>query len=200
MLITKLEPFGSRVKIYINNDFAFVLYKGEISKYGLKEGEEIPSNTYSVIMNKLFDRGKERALYMLDKSYKTKRYIMDKLKAGLYPESIIDKVVAFLEEINLINDLRYAEMYIDYKRASKSKKQIVQDLYVKGVDKKLIDQAFEDSDFSDKESLEKYIEKRKNKYDLSDRKDIQKFYSYLVSKGYSYGDVKDALKDYIDEN
>lgn len=199
MLITKLEPFGSRVKIYINNDFAFVLYKGEISKYGLKEGEEIPSNTYSVIMNKLFDRGKERALYMLDKSYKTKRYIMDKLKAGLYPESITDKVVAFLEEINLINDLRYAEMYIDYKRASKSKKQIVQDLYVKGVDKKLIDQAFEDSDFSDKESLKKYIEKRKNKYDLSDRKDIQKFYSYLVSKGYSYGDVKDALKDYIDE-
>ena len=199
MLVTKLEPFGSRVKIYINNDFAFVLYKGEISKYGLKEGQEIPSNTYSVIMNKLFDRGKERALYMLDKSYKTKRYVMDKLKAGLYPESIIDKVVSFLEEINLINDLRYAEMYIDYKRGTKSKKQIVQDLYVKGVDKKLIDQAFEDSDFSDRESLNKYIEKRKNKYDLSDRKDIQKFYSYLVSKGYSYGDVKDALKDYIDE-
>ena len=199
MLVTKLEPFGSRVKIYINNDFAFVLYKGEISKYGLKEGEEIPSNTYSVIMNKLFDRGKERALYMLDKSYKTKRYVMDKLKAGLYPESIIDKVVSFLEEINLINDLRYAEMYIDYKRSSKSKKQIVQDLYVKGVDKKLIDQAFEDSGFTDTESLKKYIEKRKNKYDLSDRKDIQKFYSYLVSKGYSYGDVKDALRDYIDE-
>ncbi|MBR2190142.1 MAG: regulatory protein RecX [Eubacterium sp.] len=199
MLVTKLEPFGSRVKIYINNDFAFVLYKGEISKYGLKEGQEIPSNTYSVIMNKLFDRGKERALYMLDKSYKTKRYVMDKLKAGLYPESIIDKVVSFLEEINLINDLRYAEMYIDYKRGSKSKKQIVQDLYVKGVDKKLIDQAFEESDFTDTESLKKYIEKRKNKYDLSDRKDIQKFYSYLVSKGYSYGDVKDALRDYIDE-
>ncbi len=199
MLVTKLEPFGSRVKIYINNDFAFVLYKGEISKYGLKEGVEIPSNTYSVIMNKLFDRGKERALYMLDKSYKTKRYIMDKLKAGLYPENIIDKVVSFLEEINLINDLRYAQMYIDYKRGSKSKKQIVQDLYVKGVDKKLIDQAFEDSDFTDSESLKKYIEKRKNKYDLSDRKDIQKFYSYLVSKGYSYGDVKDALKGYIDE-
>ena len=199
MLVTKLEPFGSRVKIYINNDFAFVLYKGEISKYGLKEGQEIPSNTYSVIMNKLFDRGKERALYMLDKSYKTKRYVMDKLKAGLYPESIIDKVVSFLEEINLINDLRYAEMYIDYKRGSKSKKQIVQDLYVKGVDKKLIDQAFEESDFTDAESLKKYIEKRKNKYDLSDRKDIQKFYSYLVSKGYSYGDVKDALRDYIDE-
>ena len=199
MLVTKLEPFGSRVKIYINNDFAFVLYKGEISKYGLKEGQEIHSNTYSVIMNKLFDRGKERALYMLDKSYKTKRYVMDKLKAGLYPESIIDKVVSFLEEINLINDLRYAEMYIDYKRGSKSKKQIVQDLYVKGVDKKLIDQDFEESDFSDTESLKKYIEKRKNKYDLSDRKDIQKFYSYLVSKGYSYGDVKDALRDYIDE-
>ena len=199
MIVTKLEPFGSRVKIYINNDFAFVLYKGEISKYGLKEGQEIPSNTYSVIMNKLFDRGKEHALYMLDKSYKTKRYVMDKLKAGLYPESIIDKVVSFLEEINLINDLRYAEMYIDYKRASKSKKQIIQDLYVKGVDKKLIDQVFEESDFSDTESLKKYIEKRKNKYDLSDRKDIQKFYSYLVSKGYSYGDVKDALRDYIDE-
>lgn len=197
MIVTGLKPFNSRIKIFIDDDFAFVLYKGEINKYRIEVGKEISNDTYGLIMNTLFDRGKERALYMLDNSYKTRKYIVDKLKAGFYPDDIIEKVVSFLEEINLINDLRYAEMYIEYKANSKSKRQITQDLFVKGIDKEIIEKAFENSEFDDINSLNKYIEKRISKYDLSDRNDLQKFYSYLVSKGYSYNDVKDALSKYI---
>ena len=73
----------------------------------------------------LYKRARERALYMLDDSYKTKKQIVDKLVLGKYPENIINKVIEYLEEYDMINDFRYAMLYIEYKSESKSKIQII---------------------------------------------------------------------------
>ena len=60
----------------------------------------------------------------------------------MYPDNIIYKVVEYLEEYNLINDKRYAMLYLDYKKSVYSKRKIIQDLYTKGISKELIDEAF----------------------------------------------------------
>lgn len=194
--VIKLEPKGSRWHVFLDNNVDFLLYKGEVRKLNIKEGIYIDENQYQIIVEILYRRARERALYILDDAYKTKKQIKDKLKSGLYPVFVIDKVIEYLLEYDLINDYRYAMMYIDYKADSKSKRQIIQDLYSKGISKSIIDSAFEDTDFSDEDSLKKVIEKRISRYDLNERKDIDKLYRYLVGKGYSYNDVKRALSDY----
>lgn len=194
--INEIKPYKSRFKIKLNNGMEILLYKSDIKKYHLSENEEIPENRWQEIVEDLYKRAKERVLYLLDSSYKTEKQIVDKLKAGYYPQEVIDRVIDYLKEYNLVNDYRYALMYIDFKRTSKSKRQIIQDLYVKGISKDLIEPAFEESGFSDRDSIVHMIEKRKNRYDLSDKKDLQKFYMYLTSKGYSYGEIRDALNDF----
>lgn len=195
-VVTRLETVNTRTKVYINGEIAFMLYKGELKKFHITEGEVIKKETFGELMSLLYNRAKERALYLLDQSYKTEKEIRDKLKSGFYPEGIIEKVIAFLKEYNLINDLRYAGMYIDYKKQSKSKKQIVQDLYKKGISKDILDIAFEESGFSDMDSLEQLIKKRSHKYDFDDYKSVSKLYQYLVGKGYQYSDVKSAIQKY----
>lgn len=191
--VMKLEPKGNRLHVYLDNDINFLLYKSEIRKLNLEENVKIEETQYQIIIDILYKRARERALYILDAAYKTKKQIVDKLKVGYYPEFIIDRVIEYLTKYDLINDYRYASMYIDFKAASKSKRQIVQDLYSRGVLKEVIDSAFENSEFTEKDSLNKIIEKRKGRYDLTNQKDIEKFYRYLVGKGYSYQDVKRAL-------
>lgn len=198
MIITRLEPYNSRIKVYIDNQLVFLLYKGEIKKLNLLENEEITDETLDKIYGILYNRAKERALYILDNAYKTEKQIVDKLKSGFYPDAIIDKVIAYLKEYGLVNDARFATLYIDYKSSSKSKKQIVQDLLTKGVSRDLIDLALEKSDFSDESSINKVIEKRINRYDLSDKKSVQKLYMYLIGKGYSYGDIRKSLSKYVE--
>ncbi len=193
MIVTQIEPYKSRFKIYIDNHFAFLLYKGDLKRLSIEEGTRINDDVYSNIMEILYNRGRERALYMLDTSYKTKKYIIDKLKAGFYPEDVIDRIIDNLTDIDLINDYRYATIYIDYKSQVKSKKQIQYDLMKKGIDREIIKNAFEDSDFSDLESLDRLIIKRKNKYDVSDMAQKSKFMAYLASKGYSYEDIRNRL-------
>jgi len=40
MIITDLVDFNKkRVKVFIDEEFAFVLYKGELNLYGIKVGE-----------------------------------------------------------------------------------------------------------------------------------------------------------------
>ena len=52
MTVTKIEPLGKeRSRIYIDERLAFVLYRGELSRYGVKEGRELPEETYREIMD-----------------------------------------------------------------------------------------------------------------------------------------------------
>lgn len=196
-IVTKLEAYNSRIKVYIDEELFFLLYKGEVRKFHLKENESISDDTYDKILELLYKRARERALYILDNSYKTENQIREKLRKGLYPELIIDKVIDYLVEYSLIDDKRYASMYIEYKSSSRSKKQIVQDLYAKGISGNIIDIAFEESNYSDEESLNKIIDKKITKYNLDNQQELQKLYRYLIGKGYSYNDVKKALSRYI---
>jgi SOS response regulatory protein OraA/RecX len=45
----------------------------------------------------------------------------------------------------------------------------------------------------DTENLQKEVQKYKNRYNTRDPKEKQKFYAALLRKGFSYGDIKNAL-------
>ena len=128
--VLKTIPKGNRTQVFVDDNNSFLLYKGEMRKYHIEPDMELEDETYREILEVLYKRAKERALYLLDDSYKTEKQIRDKLKGGCYPESIINNVIIYLTEYGLVDDLRYAKLYIEYKSSSKSKKQIVQDLYV----------------------------------------------------------------------
>ncbi|MEI3321078.1 MAG: regulatory protein RecX [Eubacterium sp.] len=194
--VVKTIPKGSRIQITLDNGISFILYKGEVRRYKISENATIDEKSYNEIWEILYKRARERALYILDDGYKTKKQIYDKLKSGNYPEDIIQSVISYLLEYNLIDDLRYAGLYIEYKSESKSKRQIIQDLMTKGIKKDVIDKAFEESDYRDEHSLNKILEKRIKRYNLEEPKELQKLYRYLVGKGYNYNDVKSAVRQY----
>ena len=175
--VVKTIPKGSRIQITLDNGISFILYKGEVRRYKISENATIDEKSYNEIWDILYKRARERALYILDDGYKTKKQIYDKLKSGNYPEDIIQSVISYLLEYNLIDDLRYAGLYIEYKSESKSKRQIVQD-------------------YTDEHSLNKILEKRIKRYNLEEPKELQKLYRYLVGKGYNYNDVKSAVRQY----
>ena len=103
-----------------------------------------------------------------------------------------------MKKYDIINDKRYASMYIEYKGKTRSGRQISQDLMIKGISKDIISESFESTDYSDADSLKKIIDKRAKRYNLDDRKDLQKLYQYLMGKGYKYSDIKNELSEYFE--
>ena len=67
MKVTRLEELSrSRSRVYIEQEFAFVLYKGELRSYHICEGEELEQSDYEEIINKVLPkRAKLRAMNLL---------------------------------------------------------------------------------------------------------------------------------------
>ena len=50
MIVTKIEPITkSKFKIELDGEFAFVLYKSELSHYSVKETEELSEENFLLI-------------------------------------------------------------------------------------------------------------------------------------------------------
>ena len=49
MIVTGIEELSrSRSRVCLEGDFAFVLYKGEIRFYGIREGDDLPEETCKI--------------------------------------------------------------------------------------------------------------------------------------------------------
>ena len=194
--ITEIKDIGKKCRIIIDDDIVVQLYKGEVRKLGIKADSQFSNESYNEMYNILNKRARERSLFLLKDMDKTEKQIRDKLKLGDYPEDIINNAIEFLKKYGYVDDIRYAKLYISSKQNSKSIKQIELELYKKGVNKENVSKVLLEMDLSNEEALNKLIEKIIKKYDLNDKTQDNKMCRYLLGKGFSYGEIQEALFKY----
>lgn len=192
MIITGIqEVTKAKVKVFIDSEFAFVLYKGELRTYGICEERELSEETYRVIVDEvLTKRAKLRCMYLLKSRDYTKHGLMEKLRKEYYSEDIIEKALAYVISYGYVDDERYARAYINYAGKSKSRKQIEFDLMKKGVAKDDIAAAFdeleESEDLVSEESLIRALLVKKHyKNEDATTEERRKIIGFLYRKGFS---------------
>lgn len=184
-----------RALLKFDNGEEVLLYKGEIRKLSLREGNLVSQDLYDKIIYEIVGtRAKKRALYLLERMERTERQLYDKLKQNHYPEICIEEAVEYVKKYHYIDDLRYAQTYIRYHQNKKSRKRLQLDLMTKGVAKNIIEQALENEFSSDEqEKIRQLLEKRH--YDSScDGKERQKTYQFLMRRGYKSSDIVHVMK------
>lgn len=200
MIVTRIvEHTSSRSKVYIDEEFAFVLYKGELRLYKVCEGEEMSEDVYHKIMAEVLPkRAKLRAMNLLQSREYTRAKLREKLKDGYYPAQIIEEALDYVESYHYIDDLRYAKEYIRQAENSRSKKRIEQDLMKKGVSGELIEKAFleweeEDGKIDEQKLIQDLLRKRGYSAENADFKRKQKEFAFLLRKGFGAEEVRKAL-------
>lgn len=201
MIISSIVEFDKkRNKIFIDGEFAFVLYKGELRSFGIKEGEAIPEETYLEITKTLLPkRATKRAMELLTKKDYTEKKLRDKLADGLYSDDIIDAAIDYVKSYNYLDDERYARDYVSYNIEYRSKNRIKQDLMTRGIPKDIIDSVL--AEFTDEQCRDAEMEQIgrllvKKHYNTSmDYKDKQKIIAFLLRKGYSMDAIRSAMNN-----
>lgn len=201
MKVTALEELsGSRSKVYIDGEFAFVLYRGELRLYHLRVGEEIAQKDYNEIRNEVLPRrAKLRAMNLLARREYTEKQLYDKLKAGCYPQEVIQEALDYVAGFHYTDDLRYACDYITDHENSRSRRRIEQDLLGKGIDKSTLERAWarwEEQGGSQDEAamIRALLEKRGYDAERAEIGERRKTYAFLIRKGFSGEAVRKALK------
>lgn len=203
MTVTKIEEYTkSKYKIYLNDAFAFVLYKGELRQYKIKEGEVLSDEIYQEILKTvLTKRAKLRTMHLLQSVDRTEADVRRKLKEGLYPESVIDSAVAYVKSYHYIDDARYAGNYIDYRLGSMSRSELKQKLLQKGIDREIVEEQLEKrmeaGDAQEKELLKRLMLKKMKGLKSLDYQEKTRLFSYLYRKGFSLGDMERIYQELL---
>lgn len=200
MIVTRIEEMSrSRRRIYLDEDFAFVLYKGELCLYGVHEGEELKEDAYRQIMEELLPkRAALRCMNLLTDRPYTENQLREKLSAGMYPESCVDAALDYVKSYHYVDDRKFAEDYIESQREKKSRRVIEMELLRKGVRKELIEEAFaaleELGSGPDEEALgRQWMKKKHFEAENADFKEIQRMAAFLYRKGISGETIRKLL-------
>lgn len=200
MTITKISELSkSRVRIEIDGEFAFVLYKGELSAYEIKQEHEISEEAYQEIMTKLLPkRAKLRAMNLLKSRTYTTAQLSEKLKAGGYPDRIIEEAIDYVAFYGYVNDRQYAYDFIEYNKEIKSKNRIIMDLRKKGISGDVIEEAWEEIVGEERQDLEKeqiikLLEKKHFFSQTATLQEKQKMMAFLYRKGFAIETIRNVL-------
>ena len=192
-----IEPVTKpKFRIYLDGQFAFVLYKSELSSCHLKDGEAVTEDQIETILSEIvLKRAKRKAMSLLQSMDRTESELRDRLLRQDFPEETVDQAVRYVKSFGYVDDRRYAESFILSRKGRKSRREIYAELSGKKIDGEIVDEmmerCYEESDSG--EALRHLL--RKKHYDPSRAsvEEKQKLYAYLARKGFSYGEIKKAL-------
>lgn len=206
MTVTDIKDYKKgKYEVYLNDEFAFVLYKSELKTYGVKVSTELSQSTIDEIIDVvLTKRCKKRAMNLLLKGDMTEMKLRSKLQDGRYPENVIDAAIKYVKSYNYIDDRRYAMSFISFKSATDSKNTIRRKLIERGVSKDIIDSCIEEYYVEDelninveKELIEKLLRKKCKDFSNIEYTEKQKLIASVMRKGFSYYDVESVLEGLV---
>lgn len=200
MIVTDIVEINSKkCKVYIDMQFAFALYKGELCSYHIKKDCELSQQDYETITKEVLPkRAKLRVMNLLKERSYTKGQLVKKLKEGFYGQEYIDEAISYVEGYGYVNDLQYALDFIAYRSTQLSKRQIEQKLLQKDVESSIISQAFslfyeEGNAVAEAEQIRLFLEK-KSFTGLTEEKQRQKVITALLRKGYPLEKIKKEIQ------
>jgi regulatory protein len=200
--VTAIEPYsGHRYKVYLDGEFAFLLYRKELSDYRITENGILEEETCRQILEELLPlRAKKRSLKLLEMKSYTERQLRDKLRDGLYPPSVIDEAIAYVKSYHYIDDYAFACQYIEYHKENRSRRKLEEALTRKGIDRGCLARAMTDAydSLQEGQQLEltqarRLLEKKHYTPDTADMKERQKMYTFLMRRGISSDIIRKVL-------
>ncbi len=196
-IIDRIETLDKRrKKLFVDGEFAFALYLGEIRQFGLEEGGELSEELYQKILSEIiFRRARERAVYWLKCSARTEEELRRKLKDGSYPQAAADYVIELLKRYGYINDEEYARNFIEVHAGGKSRAELCAMLSRKGVSRECVSRLLEENPVDEETQIRHILEKRRFSPEKADQKETAKQISYLMRKGFSYDTVRKVFSE-----
>jgi regulatory protein len=126
------------------------------------------------------------------------KQVFDKCRSYGLSESDSNEILVELIQSNFLNEERFVEAYVKGKFKIKSwgKQKITQGLKLAGINQKLISSSIQEIKFEDYiKTIQRLAEKKmKTLKEGTDFEKKIKVQRYLLSKGYKYDEISEALK------
>lgn len=182
-----------RYSIYVDGKYAFSLSESGLIESGLYGGQELePTELRRLKKAAGLDKAYYNALRYVAIRPRSEWEIDFYLKRKEVDKDTAEEVIRRLRKISMLSDLDFARSWIANRRQLKStsKRRLRLELMQKRVPTDIIDEALAEDQTDERQALRDLIEKKRRRYP-----DDQKLMQYLARQGFSYDDIKSALKE-----
>ena len=204
MIVTNVESLTkTKFIVEVDGKFAFVLYKGELKRFGVIQGVELSEKIYQQIRTEIvLKRAKLRSMHLLTDTAKTEKGLREKLRQGHYPEDIIEQAMDYVRSFGYLDDRKYAESFVLSRKESKSRKEIYAALLQKGVSAEQIQEVLDEvyAEEGEREAIRKLILKKHVDVLQANEEELHKLYGYLARKGFRYEEIRKAIEEMNADN
>ncbi len=187
---------GGRYLVTLEDGFRFPLYAKELEPFGIAEGGSLAEPDFERVMREILPkRAALSAMHYLQSADRTEQQVRRKLEELFYPQEIADGAVDYVKRYHYLDDLRYAQNYLDCWKDSRSLRQMEQELLRRGIARETFEEAVQQMELPDEESqILRWLEKKHYSGDGAEPKETERMYRFLLRRGYSIHAVQRALR------
>lgn len=201
----------NRINVFVDDKYRFSLDVSQVVSLGVKIGREYDEQELAELeqesqFGKLYGRALEYCLMRPHSAREVRDYLWRKTRATRYrskktgelkerpgvSQALVDRVYERLVEKAYIDDEKFTRYWVENRNQTKgmSRRKLEAELRAKGVANDIIERNLRDSLRNDTDELQKIIAKKRRRYP-----DEQKFMQYLACQGFSFDDIKTALRE-----
>ena len=190
---------SNRVNVFLDGEFAFGLARIVVA--WLSIGQVLtPEKIKDLKTQDAKEVAYQRALKFISYRPRSRKEIVDNLKKHDVPEISIEEVVARLVEIKLVDDVRFAEMWVDNRSdlRPRGRYALRSELRQKGLDDETIEAAI--ADFDEETLAYNAAERKAARFaNLEEQAFRKKLYGFLSRRGFSFDVIKPIVQELWDE-
>lgn len=200
VIITSVKPqkLKRRVNIYLDGKFGFGLDLENYVKLGLKVGQELSEERIIEITKKAeFQKALDRLLVFTTLRPRSEKEVNDWMKRKKVDENFKNTLIEKLHKLDLLDDEKFAKWWIGQRLQfkSKSKRELIQELRNKGIDKSIISNVTSMIRINEVEAARRLLEKNIYKWSrFPKRIASQKMSLFLARKGFGWDVIKKVLQ------
>ncbi len=194
MKLTYKKGKQDKIHISVDGEYSFTVDEAYFLSMGIWNGKEVDADELEEIKETVnIRRAYNYAVSLLSRRDHSVKELMMKLKQKGYEEGS-EEAIEKLINGGYVSDERFARLYVRELHTLKKygKRRIEQELYRKGIDRNTVREVLEETDFDESE-LVTLIERKYGRY-LDTEKGVAKAVNGLLRMGYSYGEIRDALR------
>ncbi len=200
MTITDIiEHSQSRYKIYIDNTFAFLLYKKDLRLYHIEKDAPLTESSYHQITQELLPkRARLRCMHLLQNMRYTEKQLYDKLCRSFYPHDIARAAIDYVRSYGYVDDKQYAQDYISAHISSRSKTHILNTLSQKGIPIDVSTEIWKNTATEAQEQIEKiqienWLKKKNYDKNTANYQEKRRMSAFLYRKGFQIETIMRVL-------
>jgi len=198
--ITQQKRDLERYNIFLDEKYAFSVHETVFVKFGLTKGMtledwSLSEMVYEEEINKAFNR----ALNYLGFRMRSEHEVKSKLLELEYGEAVVLEAIVKLRKLGFLNDENFAEALLETqkRKTGRGPRAIQQELKQKGIKKELLDKVIESYSEEEQIAIARSLAEKETLRNRSQspRQTEQRIQNLLLRRGYSFGIIKEALRD-----